>query len=172
MRLGNLDIIAPLLGPALWAEASVMGAAAWLWMHSKAHRNAPLHTLSRVLLPAIKHRQFVLASEAGRPVFYLSWLNLNPDSERRFLNDSSLLLNDADWNSGDRLWFEDWIAPFGHTPMLRGLVKRQLFPTCCARYLDHHGEQRGLRIRTFKGSQVTREQATAWFAAHPLASTL
>lgn len=172
MRVGNLDLIAPLHSPEPWVEASALGAATWLWMHSKTHRNVPLHALPTVLLPAIRHRQFVLASEAGRPVLYLAWLNLNPESERRFLNDSPLLLSEADWNSGDRLWFEDWIAPFGHTTALRGLMQHQLFPTCCARYLHHRGEQRGLRIKTFKGAHVTRQEATTWFAAHPLAIAL
>ncbi|WP_446027576.1 toxin-activating lysine-acyltransferase [Lelliottia amnigena] len=172
MRFEHLDITAPLLLEEPWNEASALGAAVWLWMHSKTHRNAPLHTLPTVLLPALKHRQFILASEAGKPVFFMSWLALNEESERRFLNDSPLLLSHADWNSGDRLWFEDWIAPFGHSAVCRRLLQHHLFPARCARYLHHQGEHRGLRIKTFRGIQVTHAQAAAWFAARPLPTAL
>lgn len=63
-----LDIIAPGLIEESWTEAEVFGSAVWLWMHSSSHRERPLHTLSAVLLPAIKQRQFILASakQAGR----------------------------------------------------------------------------------------------------------
>lgn len=62
MNTAPLSIIAPGLIEQDWSEASVLGSATWLWMHSKSHRNFPLHTLPVLLLPAIKHRQFIVAS--------------------------------------------------------------------------------------------------------------
>ena len=73
MRFGTLDITAPGLFESPWNEAEVLGSAVWLWMHSSAHRDAPLHSLSALLLPALKHRQFILASEQGKPVFVRTW---------------------------------------------------------------------------------------------------
>lgn len=165
MRFDNLEIMAPGLIDEPWSEAAALGAATWLWMHSDAHRDAPLHALPTVLLPAIKHRQFIVGSEAGKPVFYMCWLRLNEESERRYLCHSPLVLSEQDWNSGDRMWFEDWIAPFGHSAIVRRLLQGQLLPNRCARFLHHRGEQRGARIKTFIGNNVTREQAGAWFAA-------
>ncbi len=92
MQFETLDIIAPGLIDEPWSEAAVFGSATWLWMHSKAHRDAPLHTLPTLLLPALKHRQFVLGSEHGKPVFYLSWLNLDEAAEQRYLRQSPLAL--------------------------------------------------------------------------------
>ncbi|MCS5515080.1 toxin-activating lysine-acyltransferase [Pseudomonas qingdaonensis] len=97
-------------------------------MHSTAHRDAPLHSLATLLLPALKHRQFVLGSEAGKPVFYLSWLNLDGAAEQRYIQRSPVEMADADWNSGERLWINDFVAPFGHAATLARLVQRQLFP--------------------------------------------
>ena len=46
MRVDTFDIIAPALSAEPWSEAAVLGSATWLWMHSKAHREAPLHSLA------------------------------------------------------------------------------------------------------------------------------
>ncbi|AUM71324.1 toxin-activating lysine-acyltransferase [Pseudomonas fluorescens] len=169
MQFETLDIIAPGLIDEPWNEAAVFGSATWLWMHSKAHRDAPLHTLPTLLLPALKHRQFVLGSEHGKPVFYLSWLNLDEAAEQRYLRQSPLALTQDDWSSGERLWLNDWVAPFGHTAVLSRLLQRHLFIDRCARALYHRGDERGLRVKTFQGIGVIPEQAQAWFAAHPLA---
>ena len=85
------------------------------------------------------------------------------------MQQSPLALTEADWNSGERLWLNDWVAPFGHTAALSRLLQRHLFPNRCARALYHRGEERGLQVKTFQGIGVIPEQAKAWFAAHPLA---
>lgn len=169
MNKPPLSILAPGLIEQPWNEAEVLGSAVWLWMHSAAHRGFPLHTLPVLLLPAIKNRQFILASQAGRPVFYLSWANFDPAAEQRYLANSPLLMPEHDWNCGDRLWFLDWVAPFGHTRIVSPVVKRQLFASRWWRALDHRGEERGLSVNAFRGSAVLREEAAEWFAAHPVA---
>ncbi|MCW8165386.1 toxin-activating lysine-acyltransferase [Verminephrobacter aporrectodeae subsp. tuberculatae] len=164
-----LSLIAPGLIEQTWSEAPVLGSAVWLWMQSTSHRNLPLHTLPVLLLPAIKSRQFILASEAGRPVFYLSWANLDLEAERRYLANSPLLMPEADWNSGDRMWILDWVAPFGHTRAMNHILKRQFFANRCMRALDHRGNERGLRIRAYRGAAVLHEEAREWFTTHPAA---
>lgn len=170
MRFDTLDIIAPGLIDEPWNEAAVLGSVTWLWMHSKAHRDAPLHSLPTLLLPALKQRQFVLASEHGKPVCYLSWLKLDEAAEQRYVQHSPLALSEADWHSGERLWFNDWVAPFGHTAAFTRLLQRHLFANQCVRALYHRGDERGLRVKTFQGIGVIPEQARAWFAAHPVAT--
>ncbi|MDP2065517.1 MAG: toxin-activating lysine-acyltransferase [Burkholderiaceae bacterium] len=164
-----LSIVAPGLIEQPWSEAEVLGSVVWLWMHSASHRDFPLHTLPVLLLPAIKRRQFVLASEAGQPVFYLSWASFHPEAEQRYLANSPLLMPEHDWNCGDRLWLLDWVAPFGHTRAMSRIVTRQLFANRWWRALDHRGDARGLSIRTFQGTAVLRDEAREWFAAHPVA---
>ena len=165
----TLDIIAPGLIEQSWSEAEVLGSAVWLWIHSASHRDMPLHTLPALLLPAIKHRQFVLASEAGQPVFYLAWANLNPEAEQRYLQRHPIQMPDEDWNSGDRMWILDWVAPFGHSRAMSRLLERQLFAGRCARTLYHRGDERGMKIKTFRGIAVLPEEARVWFETHPVA---
>ena len=169
MRYGSCEVAAPLLTGEPFSEAEVLGSAVWLWMHSASHRDAPLHTLSALLLPALKSRQFVLLSEAGKPVAYLSWANLSEEAERRYLSNPPVLMPEADWSSGDRMWILDWVAPFGHTKTLSGLFGRRLFPNKWARALYHRGDNRGLRILTFRGIGVMPEEARHWFETHPVA---
>src|SRR5699024_443562 len=116
MRNGKYDVLSPLYSGEPINEAEVLGAAVWLWMHSPLHRDAPLHTLPDLLLPVIKHRQYVITTEQGRPVFFMSWAWLSQEAEARYLTQPAILMPQSDWNSGDRMWVCDWVAPFGHTP--------------------------------------------------------
>lgn len=165
---GQLDIIAPGLMEQNWSEAEALGSTVWLWMHSKSHQKIPLHTLTTLLLPAIKNQQFVLATEADRPVFYLSWANFSQQAELRYLQQHPGCMPEADWKSGDRMWALDWVAPFGHSGIMSQLLKQQLFANRCMRALYHRGNDRGLKIKTFHGKAMLPEQARGWFEAHPV----
>ena len=167
MTHGSLEIVAPRLLRTPCQEAEALGSAVWLWMHSAVHRDAPINVLPAVLLPAIKNGQFVLAMQAGRPVFYLSWASLSEDAEARYLSSPPERMPEADWTSGDRIWLLDWVAPFGHTRIARHLVAR-LFSDRCVRSLYHRGDERGLRVMEFRGIAVLKDEARAWFFDHPI----
>lgn len=163
----GIDIIAPGLIEQSWNEAEVLGSTVWLWIHSPFHRDLPLHTLPTALLPAIKHRQFILGVEAGKPVFYVSWANLNAEAEQRYVSTHPLLMPQTDWNSGDRMWIHHIVAPFGHMPEVRRLLQ-QLFASRCGRSLYHRGKERGLQVKNFYGKAVLKKEAREWFANHPV----
>ena len=165
MRYGELTVHCPQLEDVALSEAEVLGASVWLWMHSLNHRDAPLHVLPVVLLPIIKRQQYVLIEEKGRPIFFLSWAWM---SERRYLTQETVVLPEEDWCNGDRMWFRDFIAPFGHAEALFRLVREEIFPHHVARFLWHRGNEKGRRIKTFYGRQVTREALLNWKHTHPL----
>lgn len=167
MHYDGFDIIAPQVTGEAFNEAEVLGSVVWLWMHSESHCDTPLHLLSALLLPAIKNRQFVLSSENGKPVFYLSWAGLNREAEQRYLHNPPHYMPEGDWASGDRVWFLDWIAPFGHSRRMRTLLAHRLFPRWCARSLYHRGDEKGLRVMTFRGVAVTPQEARFWFEHNP-----
>jgi cytolysin-activating lysine-acyltransferase len=127
----------------------------------------PLHGLNALLLPAIKHRQFILATENEKPVFYLAWANLSEAAEERYLAQHPVDMRSEDWNSGDRMWILDWVAPFGHSRVMSRLLERQLFAKNWFRTLYHRGDERGLKIKTFRGIAVLPEEAALWFKTHP-----
>jgi cytolysin-activating lysine-acyltransferase len=182
MKFGALDVISPMLSSGStagaedyhtsWTEAEVLGASVWLWMHSNKHREIPLQVLSTLLLPAIKLQQFILISEHGKPVFYLSWANMSATAEARYIENPSFSMPQDDWNSGDRMWILDWVAPFGHTQSISKLIKRHLLADRCMRSLYHRGDEKGLRVINFHGIGVMPELANYWFKSHPLISSL
>ncbi len=170
MRLGDYDVQAPMLLGGRMSEAEALGAAVWLWMHSPMHRDTPLYALPTLLLPAIKRQQYAIASRGGKPVFYLSWMWLSEDAERRYLTEAAVLTRDEDWASGERMWLRDCIAPFGDMLPMRQLITGSLFPDRCFRSQYHRGESRGQCVINFRGDDVTSAQAKLWRAAHPLAA--
>lgn len=170
MRNGKYDVLTPLYSGEPVNEAEVFGAAVWLWMHSPMHRDAPLHTLPGLLLPVIKNRQYVVVTEQGRPVFFLSWAWLSKEAEARYLTQPAIYMRESDWNSGDRMWICDWIAPFGHTREMTRLIRWDIFSRLCCRSLYHRGQQTGLRVMNFRGGLVSREAARQWRSQHPLAA--
>ncbi|MCT4701377.1 toxin-activating lysine-acyltransferase [Enterobacteriaceae bacterium H20N1] len=172
MRQGNFKIQAPLILGGQVSEAEVLGASVWLWMHSAMHRDAPLHVLPTVLLPIVKRQQYVLVTEEERPVFFLSWMWLNMETETRYLTESTVMIKDEDWCSGDRVWFRDFIAPFGHTRAMSRLLRDDILPDYCARFLWHRGEAIRPSIKTFRGKHVTRDKFRAWKALNPPQSKL
>ncbi|WP_455812385.1 toxin-activating lysine-acyltransferase [Pseudomonas graminis] len=167
--VNGFQVISPLLGGG-FSESEVLGASVWLWMHSAQHRDIPLSALSTLLLPAIKHQQFALAMRDDKPVFFLSWAWLDDEAEQRYLTQSGIHVQERDWNSGDRLWIRDWIAPFGDQQALRRLVGGTFFPHHCVRSLYHKGEERGLRVMNFRGDAVTHQDFARWQRETPLAS--
>lgn len=168
MRYGELTVHCPQLEDVALSEAEVLGASVWLWMHSLNHRDAPLHVLPVVLLPIIKRQQYVLIEEKGRPIFFLSWAWMSEEAERRYLTQETVVLPEEDWCNGDRMWFRDFIAPFGRAEALFRLVREEIFPHHVARFLWHRGNEKGRRIKTFYGRQVTREALLNWKHTHPL----
>lgn len=167
MEQKDLRIVMPQRGDAV-NEAEVLGAVVWLWMHSDRHRLLALHHLNQMLLPVIRRGQYVLAFEAGKPVFFCSWACFNMAAEQRWLADPDRLFDVADWNSGDRAWLIDWVAPFGHSRRMRYLLDEELFPHSCIRLLSRTGNGRCARILQHRGRKVTRDEARAYFAARPL----
>lgn len=168
MQNEKMKIVAPSVSGETVNEAEVLGSVVWLWMHSKAHRNASLHMLSSLLLPAIKTGQFVLACQNETPVFYTAWGRLSAAAERRYLHNPPECMPVEDWQSGERTWIFDWLAPFGHTRAMTKLLAVQVFPDQCLRALYHHGERTGLRVMRFHGIAVTPEEARLWSGLNPI----
>lgn len=167
MRYGDFIVQAPLIFGGQVCEAEVLGASVWLWMHSSMHRDAPLYALPTVLVPIIKRRQYVLVSERERPVFFLSWMWLNEDAEQRYLKEATVMIKDEDWCCGERMWFRDFIAPFGHTHAMSRLLREEILPHHCARFLWHRGETIRPCIKTFRGNHVPRDEFQAWKLLSP-----
>jgi len=167
-NLNNYKIIAPQFRRCENSESDILGMMIWLWLHSGSHRKMQLYLLENLLLPVIKNRQFVLICDTSTPVFYMSWANFNVEAEQRFLENHPWDIPKDDWNCGDRMWIIDWVAPFGHTMVVKAWLYRDLLANFCARTLYHRGNETGRKILKFRGVAVSLEEEKMWWAAHPL----
>jgi len=173
MKFGSLTLTVPALFPSDIREAETYGAVVWLWTQTRQFRDLPLRSLPSLLEPALRHRQFVLASEHEgrqfRPVAFVSWANLSAEAESRYLQDPAVPLRPEDWTSGDRMWALDWVTPFGHSRQFFAAC-RQVLAQSCMRSIYHRGEGRGLRVMTFRGNGVTQAQSRQWWRERPMLS--
>jgi cytolysin-activating lysine-acyltransferase len=126
MQYGNLIITAPALNAPGHSEAEIFGSIVWLAMQANNKNRLPLQDLSQWLLPALRSQQFILANEnidgQTRPVAYMSWANLTPEVESRYVDNPDEGLRPQEWSGGDRMWVIDWMTPFGHSQSFRRAV--------------------------------------------------
>ena len=85
------------------------GKIGWLWSASDLHREWPVGLQAKTIMPAIETGQFKILEREGYPVAYCCWAFLDQKLEKDYLV-NPVGLSPGDWQSGDRLWFVDWIS--------------------------------------------------------------
>jgi len=168
MKIQGIDLFSPSKSGGKFNEAEVLGSAVWLWIQSDTHKEISLKDLPCLLMPAIKTGQFVLAVEGGKPVFFLTWAEMDEAAEARYLDNPPEMMPLKDWNSGERIWFMDWVAPFGNTKKMYRIMTQVLFKDTYARSLYHRGYEKGIRVQDFHGRDYSPLEAKRWFRAHPV----
>lgn len=116
--------------PAQPTAEHVLGEVAWLMSQSKAHQGFQLADLSWFAIPPIRLGQFRLfvgapddgagkpaPGQAELPMGVALWAMMSKEVERKFMaaveaGSGPVALKPADWDSGNRLWMVDLIAPF------------------------------------------------------------
>jgi len=172
MTASNIHIVAPAFGFPAQSDAESFGSAVWLWMHAVKLNDRPLYALDHMLMPAIQLGQYVLVVEvdaggAKRPIGYLGWANLSAEAEARYVNNAITGLTREDWNSGDRMWFIDFVTPFGDASKAHAVWK-PLFAKASGRFMYHRSHERGVTVRHFIGADVASQDAQAWWVKRPI----
>ena len=129
-----------------------LGKLTWLWANSPLQQAWPFELAKRFLIPAIAKEQFHLIERDGMPVAYCSWAWLSAEAEMRYLMDPSQLALE-DWQSGNRLWFIDWVAPFSSADSweLKRVIAEH-FPESVARAIRVKRNSNTARVMRFKGN--------------------
>ncbi len=154
----DIEWLYPATRVGILNDAEALGLASWLWQQSPLHRDWPIGLMSNNVWPAIERRQFLVARQReGRPLFYVSWAWLDDERERQYLHDTNSLRG-KDWQSGQRLWFIDWIAPFGGTQTFVRHLRKEIFPHVVAWSLRVNTKKKSARIQEHFGNDVTPEQ--------------
>lgn len=117
---------------------AALGRMLWLACRVEPYRDFPLSRCEAALLPAIELGQFRLyGADDGRPLAFVTWALMSEAAEARHranaAGDGEAINARQDWRSGDRLWFMDFVAPFGHARAVAADLRRNVFPNRSAR---------------------------------------
>ena len=130
---------------------AALGKIAWLWMNSPLHERWTVDLQRHFILPPVVLGQYELIERDGMPVAYASWARVSHEAEVAYIGNASHLPLEH-WNSGDRLWFVDWVAPFGRrdSMTLRSLLA-QRFRDQVARAIRVKTDRQTARVMEFVG---------------------
>ncbi len=153
-------------------EAQTLGTVAWLMLHSQLHRGLAISQLETLYLPAIRTGQYVLGILNETAVFYTAWTKLSVQAEQNFLEQGPLSITPQSWQSGERVWLMDWIAPFGHSNQAVHDLKK-LWATGIGRalYLPPN-KNKEMRLIEIHGNAVSRREARTYFGNHSIAAPI
>jgi cytolysin-activating lysine-acyltransferase len=126
------------LSRRLQERQKLLGAVTWLMMNSPLHMHYRVKEISERILPSILHNQFRIYEKDGRPIGFMNWALLCDEVEAKYQTGRHEL-DFLEWNSGQNLWFHEFIAPFGHTKYIVRDLRQNIFPT-------HEGDGKALRV--------------------------
>jgi cytolysin-activating lysine-acyltransferase len=123
-----------------------MGPILLLYMQSPHRRYNFVADLEWLLMPPLIRGQCKLYMKQNYPISFASWAFMSKEAEKRLLGNGGRL-RPGDWQSGDRLWIIDLVAPYGGVEdMLRDL-RRNEFPDRTIRLVVPDPATGGIRAR-------------------------
>lgn len=142
------------------SNAAVLGEIIWLLSHSSLHKDWPIGSIQQWVFPALQYGQFRVYHQDQKPVGFVTWALLSKEVEEAYVLNTASLLPPL-WQSGDRGWLIDYVAPFGHAKDIAHDLKYRVFANNMGRYLRHKEGSDTLNIRYLHGAKVA-DQAQDW----------
>lgn len=106
-----------------------------LMSNSGIHRGWSIADIERLIVPPMRLGQCFVMRHGDHIIGFASYALLTEEAEVGYI-DGTRKIHPTDWNAGDRLWWIDAIAPFGHARHLprhlkallreRGLADREI----------------------------------------------
>ena len=134
----------------------ILGPVVWLYAHSPFHKHAFMVDVEWMVMPPLVLDQAKLYMKDSAPMAFASWAYLGDKAEKRLLSGETRLAP-TDWNSGNRLWLIDLVAPFGSAKDIIKDVRENLFPTQDIKYLVPDFEKKGVRPVVWRAFQPTTQ---------------
>ncbi len=94
--------------------ANYLGQASWLMTLSPAHKDLPISTIDKGILPAIFLKQFRLFAKGKQPIAFLTWAKVS-DEIKAELEAGRIELDLKGWHSGPHLVVV-YFPPIGDKP--------------------------------------------------------
>ena len=103
------------------------------------------------IIPALIHKQFrIYFDEQQNPAGLATWVWLNDDAKAKVLNNQGPL-EFEEWQSGEHLMFNDYIAPWGHAKAILKDLRSNVFATEKAFSLGRNADGSIRKVYYWKG---------------------
>lgn len=136
-----------------------VGYALELLAQSEYHRQFELddYFCTEILPPlGCNQARFYVMSE-GLPTGMVTWAWLSEEVERD-VHTTGRALERGEWSGGDRLFFNDWITPYGNIKEALHDMTHHHFPNEVATSLRRHHDGSMRSINRWTGVNVRRKQ--------------
>ena len=130
------------------------GAMTFLSFESELHRNWYVYDLAVNFVPALQAGQVKIFfdEENGFPTAFVTWALLDDETHEKLLLDG-ITPPPEKWNSGEHLWFIDFLSPFGNPyKLIRELQLASFSGFETANFISRNSDGSIRKIRTWKSS--------------------
>lgn len=107
--------------------ATLFGEVVWLFTQSPKHKTFFLQDLEWLVMAPLMLKQFRVFYGPDRPIGVAMWGYVSEAVEQRLVAGNARL-SPADWQSGERLWLVDLVAPYGGQEEMVKDLKEKVFP--------------------------------------------
>lgn len=128
----------------------LLGELFLLLLSSDLHLKYQVGDVANNFLPPIDLGQFRIYKKGERPVAFISWAFLDEETENKYIN-KQYDLQIGDWNKGDRLWFIDFIGPFGDIDFIEKDLAENIFPHSMAKALRADSSGKVFKVQEYFG---------------------
>lgn len=90
--------------------AHMLGEVAFLFAQSPTHRHLTFGDIEWLLIPPMALEQYRVYRDGEEPKAVVLWAHLSEEAESKLMTPRPKL-SPADWNSGDRVWIIEVVAP-------------------------------------------------------------
>ncbi len=132
-----------------------MGWAVDLLGASDYHRTQKLcqYLAVEIIPPFLASQVRFWLSPDGIPVAFATWAFLTADCEEEVLR-TGRALRDDEWTAGHRLFFNDWVSPYGHLREVVHDMTHHVFPDHVATSLRRHTDGSKRRVNRWTGARL------------------
>ncbi|MEL6510386.1 MAG: toxin-activating lysine-acyltransferase [Pseudomonadota bacterium] len=136
-----------------------VGAALELLAQSKYHKQHDLRQYFSVeIMPALRRNQMRLyMTDDGVATALVTWAWLSKEVEEE-IHKTGRALTEAEWTCGDRLFFNDWVTPYGNLREVVRDMTETAFPDQVASSLRRHMDGTVRRVNRWTGKSVREKQ--------------
>ncbi len=126
----------------------VLGEVVWLMMQSPLHKEFFLYELESMVLRPMALQQFQIYRNNNQPGAVVFWAKVSNEVEQRLMQGNARMKG-PDWQSGEKYWVVDVVAPFGKAEEVLADVHKKIVPDGSLFYLKTNiqGEKQVVELK-------------------------